>query len=527
MRFSRLLVRVVAGVGWLATLSHAASVDRPNIVIILADDLGYSDIGCFGGEIRTPNIDRLAANGIRFSQMYNTAKCYPTRACLLTGLYYQRTDRNFRGTTLLGELLRPAGYHTLWSGKHHATFSPLTRGYERFYGLLGGAQNHFNPGTAPIAGQPAPAFSTGEGNRWSLDGRDVDDFIPADPAFYDTDAFTDRALRWLDEYRTDGRPFLLHLAYTAPHWPLQAWPDDIARYRGVYDAGPEAVRDARYARQVKMGLVDPRTAALPAFADAEPEGTSWHLLSPHEREQEARKMEVYAAMVDRLDQNIGRLLARLEEHGQLDNTLILFLSDNGADRGDVGVDNADPHAPLGSVASFVSYGQRWATVSNTPLRRWKSDSFEGGICTPLVAHWPARIRPQAGWNREPCHVIDIVPTVLEAAGVSTREAPRDSAGPPLDGISLLPAFRGQPLARPAPMFFQFNEGSAVRDGRWKLVRSGSTWELYDIDTDRTETRDLAQERPELVQELGDRWLAWWKDCKGSDWTGRAPADKRR
>ena len=217
-------------------LSHAPNgltiTPWPDVIlVILVDDMGYSDLGCYGGEIRTPNIDRLAANGMKFSAMYNTAKCYPTRACLQTGVYFQRTDRDFSNTATLGEVLRPAGYHTLWSGKHHAKFNPVTRGYDRFYGLIGGAQNHFNPGSGPAPGQPAPA-SKRDGNRWALDetgGGDVNDFIPQDPKFYDTDAFTDQALIWLNEYQHTQKPFLLYLAYTAPHWPLQAWPEDIAR----------------------------------------------------------------------------------------------------------------------------------------------------------------------------------------------------------------------------------------------------------------------------------------------------------
>jgi arylsulfatase len=508
---------------------------KPNILIILADDMGYSDIGCYGGEMHTPNIDRLAASGMKFSQMYNTAKCFPSRACLQTGVYFQRTDTDFSHTATLGEVLRPAGYRTLWSGKHHARFNPVTRGYDRYYGMIGGAENHFNPGSGPAPGQPAPA-SKGGGNRWSLDGEEVKDFIPQDPKFYDTDAFTDRALKWLNEYKKEDKPFLLYMAYTAPHWPLQAWPEDIAKYKGVYDGGYEAVRQARYQRQIKLGLIDPKTSPLPPMEFGK-KTQKWDDLSPDERRKESMRMEIYAAMVDRVDQNIGRLLKRLEEQGKLDNTLIMFLSDNGACAEGPKVKNADPNAPMGSVASFVSYGQNWASVGNTPLRKWKTDSFEGGICTPLVVHWPAVVKPQTGWNRERAHLIDIMPTVLSVSGAKYPGASKEAKIPPLDGVSLLPAFKGEAIARPKPLFFQYTKGSAIRDGQWKLVRLSPTWELYDLATDRTETHDLAAKRPDIVRQMDVQWRAWWKDCTGSEWTGKegkkrgmeeevAPADSK-
>jgi len=496
--------------------------DKPNVLIILADDMGYSDIGCFGSEIKTPNIDRLAANGMKFSQMYNTAKCFPTRACLLTGVYFQRTDRDFTGTATLGEVLQPAGYITLWSGKQHAKFNPVTRGFDRYYGMLGGCENHFNPGSKAIPGQPIPTHKD-NGNRWALDGTEVDDFIPQDPNFYDTDAFTDRALQWLDEYEKEGKPFLLYMAYTAPHWPLQAWPEDVAKYKGVYDGGYDAIRQARYERQIQLGLVDPETSPLPPMEYVKKSAKKWDPLSPEERKLEAMRMEIYAAMVDRMDQNIGRLLKKLEEQGKLNNTLILFLSDNGAcAESPADWDNIDTNAPMGSVATFIHYGSSWASVGNTPLRKWKQDSFEGGVCTPLVAHWPAGIKPQSGYNREPAHLIDIMPTVLDIAGAEYPGASKQAGIPPMDGVSLVPAFKGGAITRSKSLFFQFNKGSAIRDGQWKLVRNSPTWELYDLAVDRTETHNLAAEKPNLVEQMDAAWLAWWKDCTGSDWTGKAP-----
>ena len=514
----------------LATFSslHTAEVatqsTQPNILIILADDMGYSDLGCYGSEIKTPNLDQLAKSGIKFSQMYNTAKCFPTRAALLTGVYFQRTDRDFSHTATLGEVLQPAGYITLWSGKNHGKFNPVTRGYDRYYGMLGGCENHFNPGSRAIAGQSAPTHKD-NGNRWVLDDKEVDDFIPQDPNFYDTDAFTDRALQWLDEYQKTNRPFLLYMAYTAPHWPLMARPQDIAKYKGVYDGGFDVIRKARYERQIKLGLVDPKTAPLPPMEYEKKAAKDWDALSPEERKQEAMKMEVYAAMVDRMDQNIGRLLKRLEEQGKLDNTLVLFLSDNGAcAETPADWDNIDAQATMGSVATFVSYGPSWAAVSNTPLRKWKTDSFEGGVGTPLVVHWPSGIQPQNGYYREPVHLIDIMPTVLEITGAKYPGASKQNKIPPMDGVSLVPAFKGQTIARSKPLFFQFNKGSAIRDGQWKLVRNSPTWELYDLAADRTETHNLATERSELVKQMDATWLAWWKDCTGSDWTGKAPKD---
>ncbi len=511
----------------LASAGEATRPDaKPNILIILVDDMGYSDIGCFGSEIKTPNIDRLAAKGMKFSQMYNTGKCYPTRACLQTGVYYQRTDLDFSKTATLGELLQPAGYHTWWAGKNHAHFNPVTRGYEHYYGMIGGAENHFNPGDRPAApGLPAPA-SKGKGATWADDAVEMKRFTPKDPKFYDTDAFTDRGLQWLDKYANDGKPFLLYMAYTAPHWPLQAWPEDIAKYKGVYDGGFEAVRQARYKRQIELGLLDPKTSPLPPLEELKRKKKDKADGPPgDERLKEATRMEIYAAMVDRVDQNIGRLIKKLEAQGKLENTLIMFLSDNGACTEGPKVDNADPKAPLGSVASFVNYGQNWATVSNTPLRKWKTDSFEGGISTPLVVHWPAGIIPQSGWNREPAHLIDIMPTLAAVSGAKYPGASKQSAIPPMDGVSLLPAFKGQAIKRTTPLFFQYAKGSAIRDGQWKLVRNSPGWELYDLSADRNEINNVAAKHSEIVQKMDAQWKAWWLDCTGSEWTGTPPKEK--
>ncbi len=391
--------------------------------------------------------------------------------------------------------------------------------------MIGGCENHFNPSTEAAPGQPIPAYKIA-GNHWSLDEKGVPEksnYIPQDSKFYDTDAFTDRALSWLEEYKKDDKPFLLYMAYTAPHWPLHAWPEDIAKYKGVYDGGYEPIRLARYKRQVELGLVDPKTTPLPPMEIGETKPT-WENLSPEERKLEATRMEVYAAMVDRLDQNIGRLLKRLEEQGKLENTLILFLSDNGACATDPKVDHVDLTAPFGSVASYVSYGQNWATVSDTPLRKWKTTSHEGGISTPLIVHWPAAIKPKSTWISDPVHLVDIMPTILSVSGAKFPGESKEANIHSTDGVSLLPATKGQKIDRNNPLFYQFAKGAAIREGQWKLVRLGPTWELYDLANDRSETNNLVSKRPEIAQKMEAQWLAWWKDCTGNEWTGKAPKE---
>jgi len=483
--------------------------DRPNILIIPVDDMGFSDIGCYGGEVQTPNLDSLAANGMKFSQMYNTAKCYPTRACLQTGIYFQRTDRDFSNTATLGEVLRPAGYRTLWSGKHHATFSPTTRGYDRHFGMLGGASNHWNPGNSAVPGQSAPAYKGT--SPWDLDGNIVKDFIPDDPEFYSTDATTDYAIKWLDEYEKESKPYLMYVAYTAPHWPLHAWPDDIAKYEGVYDAGYDAIREQRYARQVAMGLFDPGVAPM-----SEPDKPySWDDLSEGEKKHEAKRMEIHAAMIDRIDQNVGRIIAKIAEQDELDNTLILFLSDNGASPEGPTPENHNPGAPWGTVSRFDSIRDAWAQVAGTPLRRWKATSHEGGVNTPMIAHWPAVIKPANDWYREPTHLIDILPTLMDIAGASYPGESKEAHIPDIDGESFLPALLGKQFKRRKPLFFQFGSGTAMRNGRWKLVSArNNNWELYDFSVDRTESNNLIDEKPEVAESMANQWEAWYIECVG-------------
>ena len=482
---------------WGLLFSHGAY--QPNIVLILADDMGYSDLGCYGGEIKTPNLDRLAKNGIRYTQAYNTSKCWTTRISLLTGLYHHRSDRDFTNTALIGEILKPAGYRTWWSGKHHAGFNPYDRGFDHFSGFLGGAINFWNPGDRARKGEKEPGWRAVY--TWAFDDQLIKPYIPGKD-FFATDAISDWSLGWLDEKEKVTDPFFLFLSYNAPHWPLHAHPEDIAKYDGVYDKGYEFIRKARYGRQLKMGLFDREFAPL-----SNPEHEEWKYLSDQEKEEEALRMQIHAAMVDRMDQNIGRLLQKLEELRKLENTLIIFLVDNGASHERPRKKVWDPEAEWGSVGSFEAIGQSWANAINSPFKKWKVQGMEGGICTPMIAHWPEGIKlPVNTISRSPCHLIDFVPTFMELAG---EEAKYSSELPGLDGISLVPTFSGKKLIRTNPLFFQYGSWQVIRERQWKLVqRKQEPWQLYDLDQDRTETRDLAGEFSERVKNMKKSWDGW-------------------
>ena len=482
---------------WGLLFSHGA--DQPNIVLILADDMGYSDLGCYGGEIKTPNLDRLAKNGIRYTQAYNTSKCWTTRISLLTGLYHHRSDRDFTNTALIGEILKPAGYRTLWSGKHHAGFNPYDRGFDHFSGFLGGAINFWNPGDQARKGEEEPGWRAVY--TWAFDDQLIKPYTPGKD-FFATDAISDWSLGWLDEKEKVTDPFFLFLSYNAPHWPLHAHPEDIAKYDGIYDKGYEFIRKARYRRQLKMGLFEREVAPL-----SNPEHEEWKYLSDQEKEEEALRMQIHAAMVDRMDQNIGRLLQKLEELRKLKNTLIIFLVDNGASHERPSKKVWDPEAEWGSVGSFEAIGQSWANAINSPFKKWKVQGMEGGICTPMIAHWPEGIKlPINTISRSPCHLIDFVPTFMELAG---EEAKYPSELPGLDGISIVPTFSGKKLIRTNPLFFQYGSWQAIRENQWKLVqRKQEPWQLYDLDQDRTETRDLAGESSERVKNMKKSWDGW-------------------
>ncbi len=487
----------------------------PNIILISADDMGWSDLGCYGSEIRTPHIDRLAENGIRFTQFHNTSKCFPSRACLLTGVYAQQCGYDHTYTNplvhavTLGEVLHKAGYITLWSGKHHGLENPVTRGFDHYYGLKDGACNHFNPGIQR-AGEGAPARKGKEGKKidraWCIDAKMYVPYTPEARDFYTTDYFTNYAINWLEEYRGDDRPLFLYMAYTAPHDPLMAWPEDIARYQGMYDQGYDAIRQKRYARQLEMGLIDS------TYKLSEATHEDWNSLSAEVRREEARKMEVYAAMIDRLDQNIGRLIDKLVETGRVDNVLIMFVSDNGASAEMVSI--GDDYGETGSMTRWTSLGPDWANVSNTPFRYFKNFSYEGGINTPLIAAWPCEIEP-GSISRFPGHFIDIMATFVDVSGAEYPSEFRGEKVTPMQGESLLPVLMGKERRRIKPLYWEWQNGQAVREGDWKLVRDGPDreWDLYNMLQDPAETENLASIFPEKVRGLESLFLQWKADLK--------------
>ncbi len=480
---------------------------RPNIIIILADDLGYSDIGCMGSEIHTPNIDLLAKNGILFTEMHNTAKCYPTRASLLTGRYFQYTDRQFKNTVTLGEILQENGYTTLWSGKHHATFDPRTRGFDRFYGFLGGAVNYINPGDTAAPGGKMPAFISGS-YEWILDQEGSrKPFVPNDPDYYTTDAFTDYALKWIDEYASGKNPFFLYVAYNAPHWPLHAKQEDITKYADFYKDGYEATRKRRYNKQIESGILNPAISPLSA-SDFE---KNWNELTEEEREKEILRMQVYAAMIDRMDQNIGRLIEKLKKEKELENTVIFFLSDNGgcAENPDKRVKYPnDSPGKTGEVDSYESIRKSWANVANTPLRFYKTDSYAGGIRTPMIVYCGENIPVKKQISDARLHLIDLMPTILNLTRAQSEMYPEYISG--LQGIDFSGLFRGDKVEREAPLYFQFGRGKALIEDQWKVVQKGNAeWELFDLNTDKTETRDLAAMDPERFNEKIRKWQTWF------------------
>ncbi|MFC2080020.1 arylsulfatase [Bacteroidota bacterium] len=494
----------------LSCTSKSKPEQKPNIIIILADDLGYSDIGCMGSEINTPNLDKLAGEGTLFTDMHNTAKCYTTRASLLSGLYFQQTNRDFDNTVLIAEILKENGYKTLWSGKHHATFDPRNRGFDRFYGFLGGAINYINPGNAPAPGGKMPAYIGYY--KWILDEEGVQNpFIPNDPHYYSTDAFTDKAISWIDECKNDSDPFFMYVAYNAPHWPLHAKKEDIEKYKDYYNEGYDSIRNARYRKQLELGILNPETSPLSASDYQKP----WQELSREEIELETDRMRVYAAMIDNLDKNIGRIIEKLETENELDNTIIFFLSDNGGcpENPEKRVKYPDgKHGPIGEVDSYEAINHSWANVANTPLRYYKTDSYAGGIRTPMIAYCGKNIQSEIQINNEDLHLIDLMPTILSLTN-STSETYSEYIAR-LPGIDFSGSLKGEKIERKEPLFFQFNKGKAIIDGNWKLVTKGKAeWELYNLDQDGTETKNLAKQEPEKAEELKSKWEKWNKEME--------------
>lgn len=519
----------------------------------MADDMGYSDIGCYGSEIDTPVLDRLAHNGVRFTQFYNTSRCCPTRAALLTGLYSHQagiglmaSDRgydSYRGdlskkSVTLAEVLRSTGYRTYMSGKWHVTRHirpdgikdnwPLQRGFDRFYGTIIGAGSFYDPATLC------------RGNTFITPDNDSD-YQPED--FYYSDAISENAVTYLRDHFRDhsDQPFFMYVSYTSAHWPMHAREDDVQKYDGKYDVGFDVIREARHRKAIREGVIESRWAMSPAESNWE---------RHKHRDWDVRNMEVYAAMVDRMDQGIGWIIDEAKAQNALENTIVIYLQDNGGCAEGFGrASNAEkvrdhtyepmgpedlqtkiwppmqtrdgkpvrcgPEVVAGDDDTFVAYGKAWANVSNTPFRGYKHDGFEGGISTPLIVHWPSGISEdfRNTINHDPCHLIDVMPTLLQIAG---GEYPRQYAGhdiKPMEGVSLTEALQGGTIRRNNPLGFEHHGNLALRDGRWKIVSAyrkdqPTTWHLYDMQSDRTELNDMAKQNPEKLDEMIAKWQTW-------------------
>jgi arylsulfatase len=497
---------------------------RPNVLVILADDLGFSDLGCYGGEIPTPNLDGLARNGLRFTQFYNTARCWPSRAALLTGYYAQQVRRDTvpgvasggngvrpAWAPLLPELLRPLGYRSYHSGKWHIDGRPLANGFDHSY-LLQDLGRYFRPRVHFKDDRKLPP-------------------VRSDAGYYTTIAIADHAIECLQEHAEHfaGKPFFQYLAFNAPHFPLQALPEDIARYRETYRRGWDVVRQERWQRMKKMGIISHHLPALerdvgPPYHFPEALKTfgsneinrplPWRELTEEQREFQSVKMAIHAAMIDRMDREIGRVLQQLRVMGVLENTLILFLSDNGASA-EIMVrdDGHDPKAAPGSAATHLCLGPGWSSTANTPLRRHKTWVYEGGISTPLIVHWPRGIAAHGELRHNPGHLIDIVPTMLELAGDKPPATWKGQPVPPPPGKSLVPAFTKDNTVSHDYLWWCHEGNRAVRVGDWKLVASGAKarWELYNLKTDRGESHNLAEKQPEKTRELETIWTQHYRE----------------
>ena len=492
---------VVAGLlaGWLpAGSATAQAAPRPNIVLIMCDDMGYSDLGCYGGEVRTPNIDRLAAEGLRFTQFYNCAKCTTTRASLVTGLHPRRGPGGLLRSDMvtIAEALTPAGYQTSLSGKWHLGSSqgrrPIDRGFQEYYGLMDGCCNFFNPA------QPDPPYKGSRVRTFGHNDRLITEF-PDD--YYTTDAFSDHAAGMIRQYAATGKPFFVHVCYTAPHYPLHAKPADVARYRGKYGMGWYALRQQRHRRQLEMGLLDPKWKLAPEDSKVGP----WEDIE--NKDLWERRMEVYAAMIDAMDQGVGRIMNALSEAGADKNTVVIFLSDNGG-CSELPEGKDFPH-PAGPKEYYTSVGPGWGWAQNTPFRRYKSWVHEGGISTPLIVRWPGRVKPNTMTNQVG-HVIDFMPTCLELAGAKYPETFAGNPIIPAEGKSLVPVFEGKDRRPHETLCWFWSGNRAVRQGNWKLVWDSLVggWELYDVEADRTELNDLAGRDPERVRRMSEVWFAW-------------------
>lgn len=560
------LKTAAAGAGGLALNSlmgcgnrGAFGSDRPNIVLIMSDDMGFSDIGCYGGEIQTPNLNQLARGGCKFTQFYNTARCCPTRASLMTGLYPHQTglgwmtaekhpESGYQGEinnrcVTIAEALQQAGYKSYMSGKWHIAHHkepdgpkynwPLQRGFDRFYGTILGAGSFYDPGTLT------------RGNTMITPENDPE-YQPAGDYYY-TDAINNNAIKYIDEHDSDG-PFFLYVSHTAAHWPMHAPEEEIEKYRGKYSEGWQHHREQRFQRLVEMGLINEEWGITP------PENPGWE----HEDQKEwmERRMEVYAAMIDVMDQGIGRILDKLKQEDMFENTIIMYLQDNGGcaeEYGSTGAVSSEEAVNIslnpkendeltlamepeftrdgrpvktgegvmpGPADTYIAYGQEWANVSNTPFREYKHWVHEGGIATPLIISWPEKLKANGEIRRQPSHVIDIMATCLDVAGASYPESENGSKITPLEGKSLVPTIlKNKNIDRQA-IYWEHEGNRAVRMGNWKLVSKGKLsnggygtwknvefgpWELYNMEEDRVEIHDLSDEQPDLTEEMASMW----------------------
>jgi arylsulfatase A-like enzyme len=525
---------------WLPCQAQINPV-RPNIILILADDLGFSDLGCYGSEIATPNLDRLAAGGMRFSRFYNTPRCCPSRAALLTGLYPQQAgmgnmmdDRGLPGyhgelndhCVTMAEVLQGAGYHTAMAGKWHLCHIffdgkkqldfqsgepfwenksdwPLQRGFEEYYGTIHGVCSYYDPFSLVSNNTPVKPDGTN---------------------FYYTDSIAEHAVADIDKYASGPEPFFLYVAFTAPHWPMQAPEGDIAKYREKYRAGWDNVRAQRYRKEIELGIIDKDWGLSPRDSRVPP----WENVAA--KEWEANRMATFAAMVEHLDSGVGRIVSELQSKNVASNTLVIFLSDNGAcdevirpgyydvpsrtrDGGTIKVGNENTSVLAGPEDVWQSYGVPWANVSDTPFRLYKHFTHEGGISSPFIVSWPAAIKKRGALTEQIGHITDLMPTLVEIAGATYPKEFKAKAIPPMEGESLLPIFEGRKRRERGPIFWEHEGNRAVRDGKWKLVsRYPGPWELYDLEKDRTELHDLAAKNPSKVSELEEIYRKWARRC---------------
>lgn len=522
--------------------NNAGKPEKPNIILIMADDMGFSDLGFMGSGVQTPNIDRLASNGIVFNQFYNAGRCCPTRASLLTGLYAHNTDLGWmtasdfgrpgylgaisQNCVTLGQVLKSSGYANYVIGKWHVVYDPnmvadganhnwpMQRGFDKYFGMLSGGGGYYTPNTLTY-------------NNERL--------IPDDD-FYLTQAFNDSTVGFLEQHFATKKeqPFFLYLAHYAPHRPLHALQEDIQKYKGKFDQGWDAFRQKKLEKMKSIGLAEGGWL----LSDRPDNIPAWETLNQDEKAMWEKRMEVYAAQIDRMDQGIGRLIETLEDNNQLDNTLILFLSDNGGNAEVEGKDfDADKVEDVGGNTFNQSYRRHWANMSNTPFREYKSNNHEGGISTPLIVHWPDKIKKPSISNQQG-HVIDIMPTLIELTGAKYPTENKGNTIKPFQGKSLLSAFYGETFDRGA-MFFEHEADRAIIEGNWKLVAPKGQeplflgkWELYDLSVDRAESNNLINEYPDIAAKLEEKWDTWAEEnnvlpLDGRGWSVKVKTDVNR